>query len=296
MCVAVCEHRIPIAIPLVRIFSHLAVPRVCLRIDRARFPFESRFERRLDPDDPGWKGRSTRIVRWEIDGGEAHVERGSARAKARSMATSSGEKPDLNRLKTKVDGEAVFRDAETEIQRILAFQKNYYAILKVTKESDPSQIKKNYYKLSRIVHPDKCKAEHAEEAFKIVGIGYDTLTNPAKKALYNRYASNVDFNADNADSYADWEAKQAAMPPVKIPKWLETILRIRGVGFLCMILLIVIFVPLLLIFLIIVLIIAIPTRCIAGCLCPEKLAEADAKAREDFERAKQQQGGTSDNV
>lgn len=261
----------------------------------ASLPFRSVFERELDPVGsrfergiPGRRG---------TDGRRTGVRgKGIAHTQAGSMATSSGEKPDLNRLQTKLDGEAVFRDAETEIPRILAFQKNYYAILKVTKDSDPNQIKKNYYKLSRIVHPDKCKVEHAEEAFKVVGIGYDTLTNPAKKALYNRYASNVDFNAENADTYADWEAKQATMPPVKIPKWLETILRIRGVGFVCAILLVIIFVPLLLIFLIIMLIIAIPTRCLAGCLCPEKLAEADAKAREDFERAKQQQGGTSDNV
>lgn len=255
-------------------------------------PFSKGNSIRWDPDSKGWiPGRRG------TDGRRTGVRgKGIAHTQAGSMATSSGEKPDLNRLQTKLDGEAVFRDAETEIPRILAFQKNYYAILKVTKDSDPNQIKKNYYKLSRIVHPDKCKVEHAEEAFKVVGIGYDTLTNPAKKALYNRYASNVDFNAENADTYADWEAKQATMPPVKIPKWLETILRIRGVGFVCAILLVIIFVPLLLIFLIIMLIIAIPTRCLAGCLCPEKLAEADAKAREDFERAKQQQGGTSDNV
>jgi len=68
--------------------------------------------------------------------------------------------------------------------------KNYYHILGVTKESTPEEIKKNYRKLALQYHPDKNNQDPAAaEKFKEVSEAYEVLSNPQKKAQYDRPAS-----------------------------------------------------------------------------------------------------------
>jgi DnaJ family protein B protein 12 len=57
-----------------------------------------------------------------------------------------------------------------------------------------SDIKKAYRKLAIKVHPDKNSAPKADEAFKAVGLAYATLSDPQKKAIYDRYG---DEDPDN---------------------------------------------------------------------------------------------------
>merc|ERR1712054_550480 len=60
----------------------------------------------------------------------------------------------------------------------------YYDILGVTKEATSAQIKKAYRKLAIKNHPDK---GGDPEKFKKISVAYDTLSDPEKKELYDKY-------------------------------------------------------------------------------------------------------------
>lgn len=199
-------------------------------------------------------------------------------------------KPTFDSVKSGRDREATFKDATTEVDRILRLQANFYAVLKVTREAEDSTIKKNYYKLSRLIHPDKTSVEKAGEAFKIVSLAYSTLTNPIKRKLYDQYTRDVDVNAppEDTQSYAEWEAEQMRNP-VKIPGWLEKALKVPVLGFVLAIILL----PLLLIVIVVAVLLAlfllmgawimslllcIPFRI---CCCPDTLVKAEDVEEED---------------
>ena len=70
----------------------------------------------------------------------------------------------------------------------MAEKRDYYEVLGVTKESTPEEIKKAYRKLAIKYHPDKNPGDAtAEEKFKEAAEAYDVLSNPDKKARYDRF-------------------------------------------------------------------------------------------------------------
>ncbi len=82
--------------------------------------------------------------------------------------------------------------------------KDYYNILGVSKESDDSEIKKAYRKLSKQYHPDlNPNDKEAEEKFKEVAEAYEVLSDSEKRSNYDRFGT-VDgrgnpFNGMNMD-------------------------------------------------------------------------------------------------
>lgn len=65
-------------------------------------------------------------------------------------------------------------------------EKDFYAILGVSKDSAPDEIKKKYRKLARELHPDKNPGDaKAEERFKEVSEAYDVLSDDAKHKEYD---------------------------------------------------------------------------------------------------------------
>ena len=64
---------------------------------------------------------------------------------------------------------------------------NPYQVLGVTKEADGDTIKKAFKKLARKYHPDVNQDPKAIEKFKEVNSAYDTLGDPSKRKLYDRF-------------------------------------------------------------------------------------------------------------
>lgn len=73
--------------------------------------------------------------------------------------------------------------------RILCFEE--CDALQVRKDTPSNEVRANYYRVSRLVHPDKCAHPHAAAAAAAVNQAYDTLSNPVKKVLYDRFVARV---------------------------------------------------------------------------------------------------------
>lgn len=66
-------------------------------------------------------------------------------------------------------------------------KRDLYEVLEVGKEASGDDIKKAYRKLARQYHPDVNKEANAEDKFKEVKEAYDVLSDPQKKAQYDRF-------------------------------------------------------------------------------------------------------------
>lgn len=78
-------------------------------------------------------------------------------------------------------------ESQAAIKRVLHCGDDYYSILGVEKKADDDAIKKAYRKLALRLHPDKCKDEGAEEAFKKVGEAFSVLSDAQKRHRYDEY-------------------------------------------------------------------------------------------------------------
>jgi curved DNA-binding protein len=67
--------------------------------------------------------------------------------------------------------------------------KDYYAIMGVSRDATPEQVKQAYRKLARKYHPDVSKEKDAEARFKEVGEAYEVLRDPEKRAAYDQLGS-----------------------------------------------------------------------------------------------------------
>lgn len=81
--------------------------------------------------------------------------------------------------------------------------KDYYAILGVSRDAKPDEIRKAYRKLAKQYHPDINKSAGAEEKYKEINEAYEVLKDPAKREKYDTLGMN-------------WQSGQDFTPP---PGW-----------------------------------------------------------------------------
>jgi len=69
----------------------------------------------------------------------------------------------------------------------VAEKRDYYDVLGVGRNASDADIKKAFRKLAFDHHPDRSKDDGAEEKFKEVGEAYEVLSDPDKRAAYDRF-------------------------------------------------------------------------------------------------------------
>ncbi|MEQ1490623.1 MAG: DnaJ domain-containing protein, partial [Terricaulis sp.] len=70
----------------------------------------------------------------------------------------------------------------------MSADRDYYEVLGVARDADAATIKSAFRKLAMKLHPDQnpgCKV--SEEKFKELGEAYAVLSDPEKRAAYDRY-------------------------------------------------------------------------------------------------------------
>lgn len=69
----------------------------------------------------------------------------------------------------------------------MASERDYYEILGVNKNANADELKNAFRNLARKYHPDINKSPEAEEKFKEINEAYQVLSDPDKRAAYDRY-------------------------------------------------------------------------------------------------------------
>ena len=75
-------------------------------------------------------------------------------------------------------------------------KRDYYEVLGVSKTASADEIKKSYRKIAMQFHPDRNPGDKAaEEKFKEAAEAYDVLSNPDKRAQYDRFGHSMGSGA-----------------------------------------------------------------------------------------------------
>ena len=80
--------------------------------------------------------------------------------------------------------------------------RDYYEILGVPREASADDIKSAFRKLARQYHPDVSTEPNAEEKFKEINEAYGVLSDPEKRARYDRYGHSGLGNIGGMPDYA----------------------------------------------------------------------------------------------
>ena len=65
--------------------------------------------------------------------------------------------------------------------------RDYYEVLGIARSATDEEIKRAFRKLAFKYHPDRNRDDGAEEKFKEVNEAYEVLSDPDKRAAYDRF-------------------------------------------------------------------------------------------------------------
>lgn len=83
-------------------------------------------------------------------------------------------------------------------------KRDYYEVLGVDRNADERELKKAYRKLALEYHPDRNPDPAAEEKFKEASEAYEVLSDPEKRAIYDRYGhQGLDRNGGGGPGFQD---------------------------------------------------------------------------------------------
>jgi molecular chaperone DnaJ len=96
--------------------------------------------------------------------------------------------------------------------------KDYYQVLGVSRDADEKEIKKAYRTLARKYHPDINKDASSEDRFKSINEAYQVLSDPEKRAKYDRFGSEWDRvqttpGGASATDFSEWFSQSAGGQP-----------------------------------------------------------------------------------
>ncbi len=66
-------------------------------------------------------------------------------------------------------------------------KRDYYEVLGVSRDATPEVVKKAFRRLAMKHHPDRNKSQDASERFKAINEAYEVLSDPERRAMYDRF-------------------------------------------------------------------------------------------------------------
>ncbi len=81
----------------------------------------------------------------------------------------------------------------------------HYQALGVPKDASADDIKRAYRKMARKYHPDVNPGPEADAKFKAAGAAYDVLSDPEKRAAYDRFGADWDQPRPEPDQDSRWQ-------------------------------------------------------------------------------------------
>src|SRR5438034_7154246 len=84
-------------------------------------------------------------------------------------------------------------------------KRDYYEVLEVARSANEEEVRKAYRKQAVKFHPDKNPGDKAaEEKFKELGEAYEVLSDPDKRAAYDRFGHDAFSRAGAGGAGAQW--------------------------------------------------------------------------------------------
>ena len=113
-------------------------------------------------------------------------------------------------------------DKNTSINNKGKKKVSLYELIKVSRDATAKEIKRAYYALARVVHPDKCPddPEGARTRFQALQRAYAILSDPKKRERYDRTGCDDDENEAFWDAYERFRGIKVTVDDIE--KYVET--------------------------------------------------------------------------